>query len=268
MGLRARFSRSRVRRPTPGRQMRTGRTHSERASSLLTASGKEVVATATHYEILGVDPDASHDEVKRAFTGLALRWHPDRQSEPGPEARERAEWRMQEINAAWEVLRNPAARAAYDEQLAAAGGAGAPSVPAHRQAAPGGVGGRPPSFADQLVDPTRADPRDERVRRGGLRRWAPVLVIAVVVSVVTVLAVHAAHKSSAPPPPGVELQTEQFQVGSCVAVTPGPEAVTGPCNEPNRGQIAATTDYPRPCPPDTTTVALVERHISLCLVPS
>jgi hypothetical protein len=230
--------------------------------------GKEVAATATHYDILGVAPDASHDDVKRAFTNLALKWHPDRQSEPGPEARERAEWRMREINAAWEVLRNPASRAAYDEQLTGGREVSAPSVPAHQRAGPSGVGARASSFADQLVDPTQAEFRDERSRGRRLGRWAPVFVIVVLVTVFAVFAVSASHKPSTPAPPGVELQTEQFQVGSCVVVLAGPEAVTVPCDEPNSGQVSATTDYPRPCPPDTTTVALISRQISLCLVPS
>ncbi|HEY5156258.1 MAG TPA: J domain-containing protein [Acidimicrobiales bacterium] len=229
--------------------------------------GKETAATATHYEILGVDPDASHDEVKRAFTTLALRWHPDRQADPGPAARERAEWRMREINGAWEVLRNPASRAAYDDQLAAKSADG-PAVAPHRPSASPGVTGRPPSFADQLVDPTRVDAGD---RRPSGRRWmrlAPVLVVVALVVVLAGFGVMASHKPSTPAPPGVELHTEQFEVGSCVAVTPGPEATTVSCSEPNSGQISSTTDYPRPCPPNTATVSLVSRQISLCLVPS
>ena len=75
---------------------------------------------ATHYEVLGVDPDASHDEVKRAFLDAALRYHPDRLgTEADAAARERAEWRMREINEAWAVLQSPGGRARYDEELAA-----------------------------------------------------------------------------------------------------------------------------------------------------
>jgi len=231
-------------------------------------SGQEVVVTATHYDILGVAPDAGHDDVKRAFTELALRWHPDRQSEPGDEARERAEWRMQEINAAWVVLRNPASRAAYDDQLAAARRTGVRSAPTQAGPGPQGRPGGLPSFADQLVDPTQPDGREVGTRGRRLGRWAPVLVIVVLIAVLSTLAILASRKPSAPLPPGVELQTEQFQVGSCVVVLAGPEAVTVPCDEPNSGQISATTDYPRPCPPETISVALVSRQISLCLVPT
>ena len=129
------------------------------------------------------------------------------------------------------------------------------------------VGGAP-SFADQLVDPTALDVREVGTRGRRLRRWAPVLVIVALVAVLSTLAILASRKPSTPPPPGVELQTEQFQVGSCVVVLAGPEAMTVPCDEPNSGQISATTDYPRPCPPETISVALVSRQISLCLVPT
>ena len=73
--------------------------------------------TATHYEVLGVAPSASHDEVKRAYTERALKYHPDRQGQATAENRERAEFHMREVNAAWEVLRSPARRAEYDTRL-------------------------------------------------------------------------------------------------------------------------------------------------------
>ena len=44
--------------------------------------------TATWYEILGVAPDASHDDVKRAYTAAALEWHPDHWREASPDERE------------------------------------------------------------------------------------------------------------------------------------------------------------------------------------
>ena len=53
----------------------------------------------------------------------------------------------------------------------------------------------------------------------------------------------------------------------CVAVTPGPVAYTVPCDQPHTGTVAATTDYPRPCPSGTSEVALVEQQLSLCLTP-
>lgn len=63
--------------------------------------------SASHYELLGVAPHASHDEIRRAYRALAQVHHPD----ANPEA---AAATMVEINAAWEVLSDPGRRRAYD----------------------------------------------------------------------------------------------------------------------------------------------------------
>jgi len=62
----------------------------------------------TYYEILGVSEDASFEEIRAAFREKAREFHPDRN--PDPDAVER----MQEINEAYEVLRDQEERVAYD----------------------------------------------------------------------------------------------------------------------------------------------------------
>jgi molecular chaperone DnaJ len=54
------------------------------------------------YKVLGLSPDASDDEVKQAYRRLAKQYHPDRN--PGDAA---AAKKMQEINAAYEQIKNP-----------------------------------------------------------------------------------------------------------------------------------------------------------------
>lgn len=56
------------------------------------------------YQILGVSPDASDEEIKQAYRRLAKQYHPDRN--PGDE---HAAKKMQQINAAYEQIKNPAA---------------------------------------------------------------------------------------------------------------------------------------------------------------
>lgn len=74
------------------------------------------------YEILGIDRNASPDEVKAAFRRLAPKYHPDRNPDD-PTAQER----FKEINAAYQVLSDPQKRAAYDRfGDAAFGGGGGP----------------------------------------------------------------------------------------------------------------------------------------------
>ena len=54
------------------------------------------------YKVLGVSPDASDEEIKQAYRRLAKKYHPD--LNPGDEA---AAKKMQQINAAYEQIKNP-----------------------------------------------------------------------------------------------------------------------------------------------------------------
>jgi DnaJ domain len=67
------------------------------------------VGEASWYEVLGIEPSASPDEVRLAFRRAARRHHPDY----GGDGQ-----RMQDLNAAWRVLGDPARRLAYDRHLA------------------------------------------------------------------------------------------------------------------------------------------------------
>ena len=57
---------------------------------------------ADPYQILGVSPDASDEEIKRAYRKLAKQYHPD--ANPGDEY---AAKKMQEINDAYDRIKNP-----------------------------------------------------------------------------------------------------------------------------------------------------------------
>jgi molecular chaperone DnaJ len=65
-------------------------------------------AQRDYYEVLGVPRDADLKTIKKAFRELALRYHPDRNKEPG------AEDRFKEIAEAYAVLSDPKKRAQYD----------------------------------------------------------------------------------------------------------------------------------------------------------
>lgn len=64
-----------------------------------------------YYEILGINKDASSDEIKKAFRKQSLLYHPDR---PGNEGNHE---KFQEINEAHDVLSNSEKRMNYDNEL-------------------------------------------------------------------------------------------------------------------------------------------------------
>ena len=62
-----------------------------------------------YYKILDVERDATQDDIKRAYRKLARKYHPDVSKEPD------AEERFKEMAEAYEVLKDPEKRAAYDQ---------------------------------------------------------------------------------------------------------------------------------------------------------
>ncbi len=95
------------------------------------------MAKRCYYEVLEVDRTAGEGELKSAFRKLAMKWHPDRN--PGDKS---CEPRFKEINEAYEVLKDPDKRAAYDRF----GHAAFENRPA------GGPGGFGPDFTSAFSD--------------------------------------------------------------------------------------------------------------------
>ncbi len=62
-----------------------------------------------YYKIMGVDRNATQDEIKRAYRKLARKYHPDVSKEKD------AQGKFQEMQEAYEVLKDPEKRAAYDQ---------------------------------------------------------------------------------------------------------------------------------------------------------
>ncbi len=62
-----------------------------------------------YYEIMGIKRDATQDEIKRAYRKLARKYHPDVSKETD------AELRFKEVGEAYEVLKDPEKRVAYDQ---------------------------------------------------------------------------------------------------------------------------------------------------------
>ncbi|EEF27225.1 chaperone protein DNAj, putative, partial [Ricinus communis] len=67
-------------------------------------------AKKDYYEVLGVNRDASEEEIKKAFKKLAMKFHPDRNPD-NPKAEES----FKEAKEAYEILSDDQKRAAYDQ---------------------------------------------------------------------------------------------------------------------------------------------------------
>src|SRR5947207_3803088 len=63
-----------------------------------------------YYEVMGVQRGASEDEIKKAYRGLARKYHPDRN--PGDKEAER---KFKEVQDAYDVLSDKKKRAQYDQ---------------------------------------------------------------------------------------------------------------------------------------------------------
>jgi len=68
------------------------------------------MAKRDYYEVLGVNRDASDDDIKKSYRKLAMKWHPDRNPD-NPKSEEN----FKEAKLAYEILSDAKKRAAYDQ---------------------------------------------------------------------------------------------------------------------------------------------------------
>ncbi|MDO8346717.1 MAG: molecular chaperone DnaJ [Rugosibacter sp.] len=98
------------------------------------------MAKRDFYEILGVNRDASDEEIKKAYRKLAMKHHPDRNPD-----NPKSEGLFKEAKEAYEILSDPQKRAAYDQH-------GHAGVDPQARGFGGGNGGFGDAFADIFGD--------------------------------------------------------------------------------------------------------------------
>jgi curved DNA-binding protein len=72
-------------------------------------NGRATMKFKDYYEVMGLERNAPADEIKRTYRRLARKYHPDVSKEAD------AEVRFKEVGEAYEVLKDPEKRAAYDQ---------------------------------------------------------------------------------------------------------------------------------------------------------
>ena len=183
----------------------------------------------THYDVLGVRPDASLEELRRAYYDRARQLHPDGLVETRDDGGDTGRL-MQDVNEAWRVLRDPASRAAYDESL---------------RAAPPPVRARP---APRVVDPDRAYPR--RAARPGdlsvaLVRAVPWIAVLVVLGAIFVFTAFARNESSS-----------DDVIGRCIDASAGGTPTRVACDQPNDGRVVLVVERQNRCPSGSDPLAV------------
>jgi hypothetical protein len=141
--------------------------------------------TKSLYDLLGVAPTASADEIKRAFRQEIAKYHPDKVHHLGREFQEIAAVRSAELTHAYKTLTDASLRADYDAEVL---GVNDPRpVVAHApRPAPTPGGAQPPPARPQATEdppPRRAEPRRgqdhggvrDLVRRAALIRFRQAL---------------------------------------------------------------------------------------------
>ena len=61
--------------------------------------------TDSAYKILEINPDATNEEVKKAYRELAKRYHPDKVAHLGEEVKKGAEEKIMQLNAAYDSIK-------------------------------------------------------------------------------------------------------------------------------------------------------------------
>jgi DnaJ domain len=122
----------------------------------------------THYQLLGLEPTASAEEIKRAFRREIARYHPDKVQHLGTEFQAIAAGRAADLTNAYRVLMDPDTRSVYDESLRS--GVGFEPPPAPRPSAEPAA-----TIAEPLVEgPSATRFRQERATGNDVVRRAAI----------------------------------------------------------------------------------------------
>lgn len=170
----------------------------------------------THYDVLGVRPNASESEIRNAYRALARTLHPDLVGSAAPGNRS-----MSDINQAWAVLSDISSRRAYDQSIGTHARINHTTDTAARAA-----------YVVNQSQPARFP-------------WRAMLALAAA-GIVLVLVLHAFSSPSTPGAPDQLLSS-----GSCVVISTELVASEVPCEGPHDAVVNQLIATDRTCPTGT-----------------
>ena len=185
----------------------------------------------THYERLGVAPEASTQEVRDAYRRAARRLHPDA-------AGEHSAQQMAAVNQAWWVLRDPERRRAYDLSLPGPSSGSA-------SGSSSGSSSRPSAAATSVVDdgpPPRASFNPlSRYQDPPRFPWRFMAVLATIGIAVILIGVAFASPSTPRPPDNV------LTTGSCVVIQSNGDAAEVDCASAHDAVVVTLVGFDERC---------------------
>jgi hypothetical protein len=229
------------------------------------------------YDLLGVDPDASPEELHRAYRHRARLLHPDGQAGRTAAEMASAQAAMSRLNEAWSVLRDPETRRRYDRRGSGYSGPGGwEDLGDGRAGGPGDYdrdggyeGGDWPDGEWDESGPYPGFSAREVGLAHGRRRWLTAGPAVVLVGIMMVIFIFSAYAGpSTPPPTTPSTPTTNAAgltlLGQCLDAQSGIDAVTD-CTRPNGGRVVAVPGSGQGCPAGTTVHLLSDHSQVVCL---
>lgn len=197
---------------------------------------------ATHYETLGVSPDASADQIRAAYVERARRRHPDVARDAASSTADDPS--MAELNHAYQVLRRPHTRLEYDRSLRTTPTSAVGDVDSTDDIFDGEPSDddlKPPSPGARLAGRVLTPSGPARMP------WKLMAVMAIVGSAVVLISASLADAPADEVPDGI------LRVGSCVAIEVNGDAREVACADAGSQVVRLVLPTGSQCPPAYAT---------------